>query len=223
MQFAKRSAVMALALLLVACEKKKEEPKTPGDEQTAPAQPERKPIALPATLNTKDDTAAVLKAVKDAKLREDEFLAGSKGAYSPDIGDGIQGWIQPHIESHLGNGLVNGKVIGRIFVSSDVKAKGWKKGTWNYWIVAKFDGNPDWQSLLVNTSKGSVALGELTTNQEIHLEPHSRWVYNSAKIMALAAQPWVTCDGGECCCEGKSCDPPPIVLDSVPPNDTTKH
>ena len=207
--------ILIFGCMLSACvDKSKERTDVTPDTAAAPAEAIAK---LPATLTSKADTEAVVKAVRDV-IGMDDFDSHN-GDRQP-IG-GVDSWIEPHVASNTGK-LVSGKVLARISVDQDVPGKGYRFGT-NYYVAGQFTGQPGWQALIVNLRTHTVWTSEMNTiTGNKHKAPLARWLVSKAVI---GAAPWATCDGGTCCCEGKGCgDPPtPFPFDSLPPDSLPPH
>ena len=169
------------------------------------------------------DTQAVLNAVKNAHIPSSDF-ATDKGDDNPAIatnanGDPIRGWIQPH-KSYNAT-LVHGKLLARIGVTDSMPNHGWRFGDWNYWIAAKFNNGNHWTALMVNLKTKTVDTTSMSLRgkQRNHTDASAKWIpMYVASRWAGETGGWTTCDGGDCCCEGKTCAYGIMSDDTVPPN-----
>jgi hypothetical protein len=205
---------LAFAVAVAACDQRKSDKAELPEDTAATAEVRRDPIPLPETF----DKAAILQAVEAANIRNQEFVFGQRR----DIGDGIEGQIDPHVQSHA-TALTSGKLLARISVTADVESHGWMQQGYTYWVAAQFKNVPGWRALMVNLSRKTVVDMAMVTpaSGEQHTRPYARFVKIKDAARAVTTGAWNTCDGGTCCCTGSDCeDTEP--RDSLP-GDTTKH
>lgn len=108
-----------------------------------------------------------------------------------------RGIVMPHKQANVG-GFRDGKVLARIVVEQDYPALGAKAGMSNWWVLHQ--KGTGWVSLIV---AGDGTTTELPLSMRHHESSHrvawARWLSHSAEV------PWVTCDGGTCCCPSGEC------------------
>lgn len=236
---AKRIAALSMIALIAACSDQKENANqidadssnsAPAPAPAAAERPTPRIIVMPTKI--KNNEQAILNAVTGLNLVEDEF--DDQNGDTKDIGttSNNKATIQPHKGSREG-GMTAGKLLARVRVEKDTDDKAWKNTGWNYWFTGQSETG-EWFAVMVNLDSKSVKTRKMSHwNNETHDHAEAKWRQFSGKpgVKATVYAGWVTCDGNECCCEGKTCgdpiDPDSIrphgPPDSLPPHPKPKH